>query len=203
VSISSGLRARWRAWLAVLAAVGLLSIAIVLTLSGHGGGSTAAARTAPTTLPDRLREELVPRTIALLQDSTPAEHVSHGHDLGGADRILCTVDPFGTDPADASTMGEVRWVYAQHLCAFGPPGTPWDYATKSSGPIAISLTSPTVILLPHVGTPYREQVDRMIPARYLPQAYGTFAHPQQVADLRKKFITEVSDAPTIAPSPSS
>src|SRR5207302_4517120 len=105
-----------------------------------------------------------------------------------------TVDPFGTDPPGATDVSQVRWVYALHLCAYAEPGTPWDWANKSSGPLAAQLTSPPTVILPVPTRDYRTQVTQMIPARCLTQALGTFAHPDLIARLRDRYNREVASA---------
>jgi len=112
---------------------------------------------------------------------------------------MCTADPFGMQPADATTIAQVRWVYAQQLCAVGEPGTPWEYAEKAAGPVAVSLTDPPVVLSTHPGRDYQTQVREFIPRQYLPQALDSgFTHPELVANLRARFRDEISYA---SPSP--
>jgi hypothetical protein len=87
-------------------------------------------------------------------------------------------------------------VYAQHLCVIAAPGTPWDYATKSAGPVAVQLDT-AAVRLPRPQQDYRTQIRAMIPARYLADAFGNFAHPDVVARLRDRYRTEVT--PSAAP----
>jgi hypothetical protein len=192
-------RRRWRSGLVVLAAFVLLAAALVVALRGTGGTSAAAPRTA---LPTGLAAQLSQRVAAILEVTTPSEPVE-GHDPGhsaGQSRVMCTADPFGMQPANATTMAQVRWVYAQQLCAIGEPGTPWEYAEKAAGPVAVSLTDPPVVLSTHAGRDYQTQVREMIPSQYLAQALpGTFIHPELVARLRDRFRAEISYA---SPSPS-
>jgi hypothetical protein len=116
----------------------------------------------------------------------------HVHNTAGTVQVMCTVDPFGTDPPDATSAGQVHWVYALHLCVIGTPGTPWDYATKTSGPVAVRLDGVPTVRLPAAGNDYRGQVREIIPARYQTQAFGSFAHPQLVAALRARYNATVA-----------
>jgi hypothetical protein len=116
----------------------------------------------------------------------------HAHNTAGSVQVMCTVDPFGTDPPDATSAGQVHWVYALHLCVVGASRTPWDYATKTSGPVAVRLDGVPTVRLPAAGKDYRSQVSEMIPARYQAQALGSFAHPQLIAALRTRYNATVA-----------
>jgi hypothetical protein len=184
---------RWLVVVIPVAALALVAAALVVVLTG-GSRPAGSAAAAGSTLPDKFRLALAAKVVEILETSTPAQHLSHGHDLSGHERIMCTVDPFGTDPPGVTDVAQVRWVYALHLCAFADPGTPWIYANKSSGPLAAQLTSPQTVLLPVPTRDYRTQVTQMIPARYLTQAFGTFAHPDLIARLRDRYNKEIASA---------
>jgi hypothetical protein len=183
----------------VVAALALPAIAFVVTRV-HLGGSDG--------LPGRLRDDLAAEVQSILENSTTIAHVGmadHDHSQAGPVRVMCAVDPFGVDPATATDAGQVRRVYAQHLCAIGAPGTPWEWATKSAGPVVVSLGPPPTVAIPQPRQDYRTQVQQMIPAQYLTRAFGTFAHPDLVARLRQRFLARVSSAspspPPATPSP--
>ncbi len=187
--VSRGLHRRRRRWplVAILLAALMLPVTALVVTRTHlfGGGG----------LPDGLRRDLAAQVESILENSSVIAHVGMAdHDHSGQTEVMCAVDPFGIDPATASGEGQVRWVYAQHLCVIAPPGTPWDYAPKSAGPVAVSLTNPPDVRLPQPSRDYRTQVREMIPARYLPQAFGYFAHPDLIAALRKRFTTQPAGA---------
>jgi hypothetical protein len=157
-------------------------------------------------LSGQLGADLSAEVQSILENSTTIAQVGTvGHDHGDATRVrvMCAVDPFGVDPSTATSVSQVRWVYAQHLCAIGEPGTPWEWATKSAGPVAVALGTQPRVLIPQPRQDYRTQVRQMIPAQYLTRAFGTFTHPDLVARLRQRFQAEVSSAhPSPAPSSS-
>ena len=99
-------------------AVALLAGAVAVTYVGfHRGGP----------FPDQMRRDLASQTRSILENSPVIANLGvagHLHDPGAANKVLCAVDPFGTDPADATRAAQVRVVYAQHLCAIAPAGTP-------------------------------------------------------------------------------
>jgi hypothetical protein len=179
----------------VAAAVALPVVAFVVTRV-HLGGSDG--------LPAGLRADLTAEVQSILENSSTIAQtgmVGHDHEAGTAVRVMCAVDPFGVDPANARGANEVRWVYAQHLCAMGTPGTPWEWATKSAGPVAVALGNPPRVVVAQPQRDYRTQVRQMIPAQYLSKAFGSFAHPELVARLRQRFQAEVSSAhPSPGPS---
>ncbi|GAA5200334.1 hypothetical protein GCM10023322_78000 [Rugosimonospora acidiphila] len=181
---------RWPVLLVVLLALALPAAALLVLNPQwiHGSGSGG--------LPDRLRISLAQRAVVMLESSPQIEHLGHDEDNAGPRRVMCTLDPFGVDPPAATTVAQVRWVYALHLCVIGQDGTPWDYATKSAGPVAIGLGNPPAVRLPVPQLDYRTQVRQLIPARYQSQAFGSFAHPQLVAQLRQRYIAQVASAPT-------
>lgn len=181
-------RRRWPVVALVLVCLTLPVAA--LAVQNPGWFSRSSGR--PGALPDRLRLPLAEQAVSALENAPQIEHLGHDEDNAGARRVMCTADPFGVDPPDAATVTEVRWVYAQHLCVIGQPGLPWDYATKSAGPVAVGLGNPPVVRLPVPQIDYRTQVRQLIPARYQPMAFGSFAHPQLVAALRQRYNAEVA-----------
>src|SRR3954454_11184064 len=73
-----------------------------------------------------LRDQLAAQVTDILERSTPAEHHDHGQEFGEqAGRGVCAVDPFGFVPPTATTMAQVKWVYARHMCAITGPGAGW------------------------------------------------------------------------------
>jgi hypothetical protein len=179
---------RWPIIALVLACLMLPAAALVV--QNPGWFSRSSSR--PGELPDRLRIPLAELAVSALQNAPQIEHLGHDEDNAGARRVMCTADPFGVDPPKAATVAQVQWVYAQHLCVIGQPGLPWDYATKSAGPVAVGLGNPPVVRLPVPQVDYRTQVRQMIPARYQPMAFGSFTHPELVAKLRQRYTTEVA-----------
>jgi hypothetical protein len=186
-------RRRWALAAIVAAAVALPLVAFVVTRVHSGDG-----------LSDKLRTDLAAEVQTILENSPAILQVvqaSHDHDGAGPERVMCAVDPFGIAPETATSASQVQWVYAQHLCALGTPGTPWNFASKSAGPVAVSLRD-TNVVLPAPRADYRTQVRQMIPAKYLTQAFGSFQHPDVVTRLRQQFTDQVSSATPVAASPS-
>ena len=172
----------------IVASVALLAAAAAVTYVGfHRGGEPA----------DKFRQSLAGQVQSILENSPVIANLGvagHLHDGSAPNKVLCAVDPFGTDPPGATDATAVHTVYAQHLCAVAPPGTPWDYAPKSSGPVAVTLDDGGV-WVPQPNQDYRSQVLAKIPARYQPQAFGAFAHPEVVTRLRQRYDASVAPSP--------
>jgi hypothetical protein len=188
-------RRRWLLAAIVAAAVALPLVAFAVTRL-HSGGSDG--------LSNKLRAELAAEVQTILETSPVILQVvqaDHDHGEGGPARVMCAVDPFGIGPDTATSASQVQWVYAQHICALASPGMTWNFATKSAGPVAVSLLNPPSVRLPQPRQDYRTQVREMIPAKYLTQAFGTFEHPDLVAQLRQKFNDEVASASPVHDTP--
>ncbi|MCA2183767.1 hypothetical protein [Nonomuraea cavernae] len=136
-----------------------------------------------------LRARLTDRVTALLERASPAEHHEHGHEFGpDAGRVVCAVDVFGTDPADAGTVAEVTWVYAHHMCAITGPGAGWSVSVRASGPIAVRLGTPDRVRVPQSGAGYPERVRELIPERYHDEAFGGFGDEDAIEAARERFV---------------
>lgn len=143
---------------------------------------------------ERLRGQLDKRVAAILEHVSPAEHHTHGHDVEADHKIICTAETFGTEPANARDIAQVRWVYAYFLCASGTPGTEWDFASRISGPTAVSLTEPPVVRIAAAGLGYPDRVREMIPDNLEARAFGGFVDHDLPATLRQRYDDEIANA---------
>lgn len=168
-------RPQLRRWVAVL--VLLVAVAVAL------GARALLADDGPGTL----EEQLADRLVTMLEEASPAEHADHGHDFeieGGG--VLCAADPFGFEPADATTVDEVRVVYAHHLCAVLIPDT-WQNSLRASGPVRADFTSTP----PTVQTPesddYPAWLAATFPEPYRDEAADGFLSDDVVEEMRERF----------------
>jgi hypothetical protein len=172
-----------RAWLRVEAAIAVVAATFALVAVPLIGTPT-----------DRLREQLNARVTTILEHVSPAEHHSHGHDVGAADTIICTAETFGWAPASATSVEQVQWVYAYFLCASAPSGTDWDFAARISGPTAVSLTEPPQVRIAAAGLGYPDRVREMIPPDLQARAFGGFVDHDLPAALLKRYNDEIANA---------
>src|SRR5436309_1542828 len=82
-------------------AVALLGAAVAVTYVGfhHGGGSS-----------DAFHKTLASQAQSILENSPVIANLgvaAHIHDPNTPNRVMCAVDPFGTDPADATQASQV------------------------------------------------------------------------------------------------
>ncbi len=144
----------------------------------------------PAAEPDLLAE-LGTRIVLTLEQASPAQHHDHGHDITAGEKVVCTAEVFGHDPAGARRVADVQWAYAYYLCAAAPPGTPWEQAARISGPVAVSLTNPPVVRIAEAGLGYPDRVRAIIPARYLDRTAG-FTDSARPAALRSRYEREIA-----------
>lgn len=140
----------------------------------------------------QLNQELAAQVTLILERSSPAEHEGHGHTFES--RVVCAVEPFGTDPPDASSLVEVHRVYARHLCAITGESRDWAMSVRASGPIAVRLdVVPPVVEVPETGPGYPDRVRRLIPARYHDEAFAEFSDEAAIDAARERFSHTFDD----------
>jgi hypothetical protein len=161
----------------------LLAVSVAMFAGLHRGRQPA----------EQFQQQIAGRAEAVLERSPIIADfgmAAHLHDASAPSRVMCAVEEFGTDPPDATDAAKVHLVYAHHLCAIAQDGLPWDGASKSAGPVVVNLDNGSV-WVPQANLDYRTQVQATIPARYLSQAFAGFAHPEVVAELRRRYTAEV------------
>ncbi|MEQ4715697.1 hypothetical protein [Nonomuraea sp. B19D2] len=139
----------------------------------------------------QLYKELAAQATLALEQSSLDEHHAHGHDFES--RVVCAVETFGTDPPNATSAVEVKWVYARHMCAVTDAGTDWATSVRASGPIAVRIGIPPLIRVPEAGMGYPDRVRQLIPARYQDEAFAEFDDEDAIDAARQRF-TEIKKA---------
>jgi hypothetical protein len=134
----------------------------------------------------QLNAELAAQVTLILERSSPAEHHDHGHEFES--RVVCAVEPFGMDPPDASSLGEVEWVYARHMRAITGESRDWAMSVRASGPIAVRVgVVPPTVKVPESGSGYPERVRELIPKRYHDEAFAEFSDDTAIDAARQRF----------------
>jgi hypothetical protein len=170
-------RRRYAGWLVAPMALAVIVLGIVLRDAGSGSSPG----------PDDLRAQLATRVTAILEQSSPLEHHNYGHDFQEKGTIVCAVDVFGYDPADATTMAKVETVYAHHLCAITGTGGAWNTSVRASGPLGARLSDPPIVRVVRSGAGFAERIQSMIPQRFRQRARGHFSDQAALAEARKRF----------------
>ncbi|MCK2213886.1 hypothetical protein MF672_008790 [Actinomadura sp. ATCC 31491] len=169
---------------------GLVAAIVTLASLTLAGVMYFAAR-QPSSQLDR---ELSAQVTKILEESSPAEHHAHGHSTVDS-AVICAVEPFGTEPANARSLVEVTWVYARHLCAVTGEGTDWAQSVRASGPIAVKISIPPQVRVPEPGPGYQDRVRRLIPERYHAQALHEEFEDESFIDVaRERFAEAVQRA---------
>ncbi|MGW0802271.1 hypothetical protein [Nonomuraea sp. NPDC002799] len=138
----------------------------------------------------QLNQELAAQVTLILEQASPDEHHAHGHSFDS--RVVCAVEPFGTEPADATSLVQVRWVYARHMCAITGQSSDWAASVRASGPIAVKIDIPPQIRVPTPGAGFPDRVRQLIPARYHAQAFADFESDDAIEAARERFAQIIS-----------
>ncbi|WP_043615546.1 hypothetical protein [Nonomuraea candida] len=140
----------------------------------------------------QLDEELAAQVTLILEQASPGEHHAHGHSFDS--RVVCAVEPFGTEPPGAASLVEVRWVYARHMCAITGESPEWAASVRASGPIAVKIDIPPQVRVPAPGAGYPDRVRQLIPERYHEAAFEEFSDDAAIEAARERFALVSSTA---------
>ncbi|MBB5873548.1 hypothetical protein F4553_006982 [Allocatelliglobosispora scoriae] len=143
----------------------------------------------PGGLPSRL-DTLAQTTLERLAPAELELFDVQGH--GGEAKVICAVESFATEPATVERVEDVRVIYAHYLCALAQPNTAWDYATRSEGPVVISLTNPPTVRIAQSGVGYPDRVRAMMPDALEAQAFAGFSDRRRPSALVVRYHDEVS-----------
>lgn len=137
-----------------------------------------------------LAEQLAERARLALERLPPGElelyDGRHAHGASGA-RVICVAETFGMRPATASSVARVRVVYVRYLCALVEAGTPWDFASRSSGPAVITLSDPPAVHIVRSGPGFPDRVRAVFPDSVHAQALADFQDRGKPAALVARY----------------
>jgi hypothetical protein len=144
------------------------------------------------------------RVVAALehaQPGMPTGHHAHGEpadpgrrtDIDGHE-LRCTAKAFGHDPAEATTIGDIRVIYAHRMCAAVGPGLVWPDSIRETGPVAVRLGVPDTLVVPEKALPrlaeanYADRIRAVIPRRYHDDAlaFPDFVDPDVAEELQDR-----------------
>ncbi|GIM91961.1 hypothetical protein [Paractinoplanes toevensis] len=164
-------------WAAVILAVSAGAAALI-----HSDDGRAEAAGVPARIEARMR--------STLEQSDPGQHNHSGHQPAASAAVICGVRVYGYEPAQATTVAEVRTVYGFHLCGVAEPGSPWDVAVKLAGPVILDLsTDPPGIRVVEATEDVRfvDRLRQMFPERYAEMALKEGLTQSEMADLRRRY----------------
>ncbi|BEL05295.1 hypothetical protein Q0Z83_034860 [Actinoplanes sichuanensis] len=161
--------------------------AVLIAVSGG-----AVALNVADHQPD-LREQLTARMRTTLEQADPATHQHAGHNTQQpSSEVICGVHMYGFEPADVTTITDVRTVYGFHMCGVAEPLLPWDVAVKLAGPVIIDMTADPPAIQVVEGTADVRFVDRlhqMFPPKYAQLAATEALSEPEMTDLRGRYDT--------------
>jgi hypothetical protein len=170
-------------WLALALVVALGTLFVVYRAGVFGGQ-------AGTDRPADLRTQLSARVINVLEQMPAEDHGHHGDvtaDAAGA-KLVCGVNVYGTNPADADSIDEVAQVYGYHMCATPQRGLEWILSYKLTGPLVVTLAAdPPTVTVAEGGTGYRDRVRAIIPAQHQEKAYNGSLTAEDMAELIRRY----------------
>ncbi|MDG4826875.1 hypothetical protein O7635_33935 [Asanoa sp. WMMD1127] len=104
--------------------------------------------------------------------------------LAGSDgRLVCVAEPFGADPVDAATAGDVTTVYAAVLCAEKRDGVAFEDSSRVSTVVAVHRSSPARVEAPGDGAAHQADIERIFPEDLRERAFA--GHPDPGAGERE------------------
>ncbi|MFI5490279.1 hypothetical protein [Micromonospora echinaurantiaca] len=171
-------------WVAAVLAV--TAGAVLLTTSA---GSDAE--------PTDLQAQILTRMRTTLERADPGQHNHAGHTAQPAateeaakPTVICGVRVYGYEPAEASTLADVRTVYGFHLCGVAEQKRPWDWAVKLAGPVIMDMsTDPPGIQVVEATADVRfvDRLREMFPDTYAELAAREALAESEMADLRRRY----------------
>lgn len=181
-------RSRLVRWLAVAVVVVAAGVAVLVRMLTGGPDE-------PVTLEDHLAA----RVVAVLEEATADEHAAHGHYLeDGSGGYVCVARTIGFEPPDATEVAQVQTVYADHACAELGTVFQWPEVVRSTGPLAMTLTTdpatvalPSQVLLDESSALHVDRVREVIPAAYHDLALAhqdtAFTDPDLFDELQGRY----------------
>jgi hypothetical protein len=145
--------------------------------------------------PEQMRAAVTARAEQVMESLPVDEHHDHGHAVAEESRMVCGMEPIAYEPADATSMDDVRTIYASFLCASGPPGSTFETAYKFSGPVVMDMRDPPVVRTVPLNAPYRDGVVALLPDQYEERALAGFADPEIPRQVVQRFNSLNSPPP--------
>jgi hypothetical protein len=138
--------------------------------------------------PVDVRAELADRVATLLEQSSPAEHHDHGHQVTAEDKVFCEAEVIATEPPTVTDIADVAKVYATFFCAAGRPGMEFMWSSRASGPAVAELDrNPAVVRVPAAGEGYQQRVRELFPDQYEDRALKINISQEAARELRRRY----------------
>ena len=169
--------------------------AAAILLVASAGAAVLAYPEAPEAKAPDLNSQIATLMRGTLEQSDPEQHNHAGHSAAQQATpaaVICGVRAYGHEPAQATTLAEVRTVYGFHLCGVAEQKRPWDVAVKLAGPVILDLsTTPPGIQVVEAteDVKFADQLRQMFPPKYADLASKEALAASEMADLRRRYDT--------------
>ncbi|MEH1128479.1 hypothetical protein [Micromonospora sp. CPCC 206061] len=171
-------------WVAVI----LLAVSVSAVVLVNSASSEAEPVDLQTQITNRMR--------TTLEQADPGQHNHAGHNLEqitteeAKPAVICGVRVYGYEPAEVTTLADVRTVYGFHLCGVAEQKRPWDVAVKLAGPVIMDMsTEPPGIQVVEATADvmYVDRLREMFPNKYAELALKEALPDPEMADLRRRY----------------
>src|SRR6188768_529799 len=145
-----------------------------VTLAVSAGAVVLFNSAGPDAQPTDLQGQIAARMRNTLEQSNPEQHHHAGQDVQQAATeekppVICGVRVYGHEPAEATTLADVRTVYGFHFCAVAAQQNPWDVAVKLAGPVILDMSTDPVgikVVEATADTRFVDRLREMFPPKY-------------------------------------
>lgn len=171
--------------------------AAVILLAMSAGVAVLINPSGPEAQPADLQGQIMTRMRTTLERSDPGQHNHSGHEVEQATtatkakaEVICGVRVYGHEPAEVTTLAEVRTVYGFHLCGVAEQQRPWDVAVKLAGPVVLDMsTEPAGIQVVEAtaDVTYADRLRQMFPHQYAELAFKEALAASEMADLHRRY----------------
>ncbi|SCL35712.1 hypothetical protein GA0070616_5298 [Micromonospora nigra] len=169
----------------------------VILLAALAGAFVLVDSTISKSQPADLTGQITTWMRTTLEQADPEQHHHAGHDVQQATNtaaakpaVICGVHVYGYEPAEVTTLADVRTVYGFHLCGIAEPKRPWDWAVKLAGPVIMDRsTDPPGIQVVEATADvmFVDRLRQMFPPEHAEPALREALAPSEMADLRRRY----------------
>ncbi|MEV4532536.1 hypothetical protein AB0J82_01740 [Asanoa sp. NPDC049518] len=134
-------------------------------------------------LPPALAAELATVVVDVFETDPTAAYA-----LMSNARLVCVAEPFGVEPADATTAADVTTVYAALFCVERQAGVAFD---ESPGVSTVVAVRGATVEVPGDGAAHRPDIERIFPEDLRERAFEGYRDPSAAErELARRFAEQ-------------
>ena len=165
-------------------------VAAILLATSAGAVALVTSESEPADL----RSQIMTGMRTTLEQAGPGQHQHAAHqpatEAQAKSPVICGVRVYGYEPAEVTTLADVRTVYGFHLCGVAERNVPWDVAVKLAGPVILDMsTQPPGVQVVEATADVRfvDRLRDMFPDKYAQLALKEALAAPEMADLRRRY----------------